>query len=155
VPCIHLETRIAAPAERCFDLTRDVGVHVQSARGTRERAVGGVTSGLLDAGDEVTWEAVHFGIRQRLTVRVTRCERPRLFQDEMVRGAFQSFTHRHTFLDDGDGTLMIDDFCFTAPLGMLGRAVGRLVLEPYLRGFLLRRALHIKRLAERRDGMPA
>ena len=50
---------------------------------------------------------------------------------------------------------MIDDFCFTAPLGLLGRAVGKLVLEPYLRRFLLHRALHIKHLAEGGDELPA
>jgi len=49
---------------------------------------------------------------------------------------------------------MIDDFCFTAPLGVLGGVVGRLVLDPYLRRFLLQRAQYIKRLAERREGRP-
>lgn len=62
---IVVETRIAAPIELCFDLARDVDAHVSTSASTGERAVGGKTSGLLDLGDVVTFEAVHFGIRQR------------------------------------------------------------------------------------------
>lgn len=58
MPVIRVETLIAAPIERCFDLMRDVDVHTQSTAGTQERAVAGVTTGLLKAGDEVTWKAV-------------------------------------------------------------------------------------------------
>src|SRR5919201_6660295 len=97
MPVIRLETLIDAPAERCFDLARDVEAHVGSTARTRERAVAGVTSGLLGPGDEVTWEAVHLGVRQRLTVRVTRCEPPTFFEDVLLRGAFKRLTHRHAF----------------------------------------------------------
>jgi len=54
MPVIHLETSIAAPVDVCFDLNRDIDVHTQSTARTRERAVAGVTSGLIDAGQEVT-----------------------------------------------------------------------------------------------------
>jgi len=149
MPVIRLETHIDAPPERCFDLARDVEVHVDSTSRTRERAVAGVTSGLLGPGDVVTWEAVHFGRRQRLTARVTRFERPGLFEDEMVRGAFRSFTHRHEFRPaGGGGTLMVDTFRYRSPLGMLGVLADRLFLERYMRRFLAERAAFLKRAAE-------
>lgn len=110
--------------------------------------MGGVTTGLLELGDEVTWEAVHFGIKQRLTARVTRLERPRLLEDQMVRGAFHAFTHRHEFRPQNGGTVMVDTFAYTSPLGILGRIADVLFLERYLRRFLADRALHIKRVAE-------
>lgn len=84
MPLIRLETWIDAAADTCFDLARSVDAHVSSTARSRERAVAGVTSGLLDLGDEVTWEARRFGIRQRLTAKVTRLERPRVFEDRMV-----------------------------------------------------------------------
>jgi hypothetical protein len=68
---IQLSTSIAAPPERVFDLVRSIDAHQQSAEGTKERAVAGVTHGLIGLGNEVTWEATHFGIKQRLTVRIT------------------------------------------------------------------------------------
>jgi len=84
VPVIVLRTPVAAPPSLCFDLARDVEFHQRSTAASRERAVGGVTSGLLGPGDEVTWEATHFGVRQRLTSRITEFEPPRRFVDEMV-----------------------------------------------------------------------
>jgi hypothetical protein len=74
VPRLVVETFIAAPPEVCFDLARDIGLHCETARHTQERAVAGVTSGLIGPGEWVTFEGVHFGIRQQLTARVTEFE---------------------------------------------------------------------------------
>ena len=67
MPIIKHTTYIEAPIERCFDLARDVEVHTQTTAKTKEKAVGGITSGLLNKGDRVTWEATHFKVKQRLT----------------------------------------------------------------------------------------
>jgi len=148
VPTIRISTSIDAAPERCFDLARDVAAHVRSTAGTDERAVGGVTVGLLELGDEVTWEARHLGTRQRLTVRISRFERPRLFEDVLVRGAFASLRHVHEFVPRDGGTTMLDTFTFASPLGPLGAIVDRLFLTGYMRRFLLARAEELKRMAE-------
>lgn len=88
MPTIRLETRIAAPIDTCFDLARNIDVHTRSAVRTSERAVAGITTGLIGLNDTVTWEAVHFGIRQRLTVWITEFARPHMFTDEMMRRNF-------------------------------------------------------------------
>lgn len=150
MPHIHLETLIAAPEARCFDLMRDVDAHTRTTGSSNERAIAGKTSGLLCLGDEVTWEARHFGVRQRLSVRVTRCEPPRIFEDQQIRGAFAGFTHRHEFRPAGTGTVMIDDFRYRSPLGPLGWVADRLFLERYMRAFLRERARGLKELAEAR-----
>jgi len=98
--------------------------------------------------DEVTWEARHLGVRQRLTVRVTEFDRPRHFQDAMTSGAFKRMVHDHEFSDHPQGTLMRDRFEFNSPLGILGRIVDRLFLVFYLRRFIRRRNEVLKRLAE-------
>ncbi|MBX3233690.1 MAG: SRPBCC family protein [Labilithrix sp.] len=145
---IELELFVAAPIERVFDLARDVDAHVASTPGTEERAVAGKTSGLLDLDDEVTWEARHFGVMQRLTSRITAFDRPRHFRDSMVRGAFRRFDHDHFFTTEGDGTRCRDVFDFDAPLGPLGRIAERLFLERYMRRFLATRMRVLKELAE-------
>lgn len=155
MPLILTELQIAAPIETCFDLARDIDLHRRTAAHTGERAIAGVTSGRVVAGDTVTWEATHLGVRQRLTVRISACERPDFFIDEMVRGAFARFTHLHRFYPTGGGTLMIDQFDYTSPLGPLGRLADALFLERYLRDFLTRRNAIIKRLAERPSADPA
>jgi ligand-binding SRPBCC domain-containing protein len=145
---ITLSTRIAAPPERVFDLARSIDAHQQSAKGTRERAVAGVTHGLVGMGDEVTWEARHFGVRQRLSVKVTAFDRPRRFQDVMISGAFKRMQHDHEFIAEPPGTLMVDRFEFESPLGFIGRIFDKLILAAYMKRFLTRRNQVLKNLAE-------
>ena len=145
---IRLETYINAPIERCFDLSLSVDLHRHSVAHTHERPVAGVTSGAMKHGDTVTWEAVHFGIKQRLTSKITAYVRPYRFTDEMVRGAFQEITHLHEFVPQPPGTLMIDLFAFRAPLGTLGKLAETLVLTRYMKGLLLTRNRYLKQVAE-------
>jgi ligand-binding SRPBCC domain-containing protein len=149
MPRIVLETHIEAPVEICFDLARDVDAHCETSAFTGERAVPpGRTSGLLEAGELVTFEGVHLGVRQRLTARITEMERPLRFVDDMVKGAFHSMRHTHEFEKKPDGTLMRDTIEWKAPLGPLGRLADRLFLEKHLRTFLIRKQADLKKLAE-------
>lgn len=149
MPLIHIETFIRAPIELCFDLSRSIDVHMASTTPSRERAVEGVTSGLIGPGETVTWEAVHFGVRQRLTSKITAYRRPRMFIDEMQRGAFKRWRHEHLFEGHANGTLMIDEVDYASPLGLLGRLVDALVLKNYMTRLLRARNAYIKTVAER------
>jgi ligand-binding SRPBCC domain-containing protein len=149
---IRVEVEIVASPALCFDLARSVDVHVASAKASGERAVAGVTTGLLNLGDEVTWRGRHFGVMQELTSRITALDRPRHFRDEMVRGTFTRLIHDHYFDQTPAGTRMRDVFDFTAPWGVLGRLAERLLLTNYLRRFLEERAQVLKGLAESGEG---
>lgn len=148
MPRIEITTAINASVERCFDLARDIDLHVKSAAGTNDRAVSGVTSGLISLGEEVTWSARHFGVTQQLTSRITAFDRPRHFRDSQVRGAFARFDHDHLFHADGDVTIMIDVFDYESPFGLLGKLADLLFLRRYMETFLRNRALVIKAAAE-------
>jgi ligand-binding SRPBCC domain-containing protein len=148
---IELSTPIAAPPERVFDLARSIDAHQHSTKGTGERAVAGITTGLIGMNEEVTWEARHLGVKRRLTVRVIRFERPRLFQDVMVKGAFKSMRHTHEFIPKSPGTLMIDRFEFESPLGVLGQIMDAVFLRRYMQKFLEKRNQALKQLAESGD----
>jgi len=153
MPRIELVTHIAAPCERCFDLARSVEVHIRSTASTGERAIAGRTSGLVELGDEVTWQARHFGFQQTLTSRITAFDRPRHFRDSMVRGAFKHFDHDHYFTPDGVGcTVMRDVFDYAAPFGFLGRLAERFFLTRYMRRFLAAHNRELKRIAESDSG---
>jgi ligand-binding SRPBCC domain-containing protein len=148
MPIIKNRQFIKAPIEVCFDLARNVDIHTQTTSETKERAVGGVTGGLLEQGDTVTWEAIHFGVKQRLTAKVTIMEKPHKFVDVMVKGAFQSFAHTHEFIEQTDGTIMIDIFEYKSPLGIIGVIADKLFLEKYMSVFIATRAKELKRIAE-------
>ena len=148
---IRVETEISAPPALCFDLTRSVDLHLTSTGASRERAIAGVTSGLIGAGQEVTWSARHFGIRQQLTSRITAFDPPHHFRDSLVRGAFARFDHDHYFEPHDGGTRMIDVFDYSAPLGVLGRLAEWLVLNRYMRRLLVERGAGIQAVAESGD----
>lgn len=154
---IRVETLIAAPIERCFDLARSQSAHVASTAETGERIVQGPAHDLLELGDEITFEARHFGVRQRLTAVIVEFDRPSRFVDQMTRGAFRSFWHEHRFVSCQADTQMIDTVKFESPGGALGPLVERLFLKRYLQRFIYKRAQELKTMAESsvQDGVGA
>ena len=148
MPRIELVTDINAPVETCFDLARSIDLHVHSTAQTNERAVNGVTSGLIGLGETVTWEATHFGVRQQLTVKITQFDRPNHFRDTMIHGAFQHFDHDHHFETTETGTRMKDVFDYSSPLGVLGRLANLLFVERHMRKLLVLRNELVKSVAE-------
>ena len=144
-------TTISAPIERCFDLARSVEVHLAGNVhfGESAVAVDGVTSGLVDLGQRVTWRAKHLGIWQNLTSEITRMERPTYFRDEMIRGAFKRMEHDHYFeAKSAHETVMTDVFRFAAPLSILGKIAEVIVLRRYMTNLLCERNTVIKEIAE-------
>lgn len=147
---VDLETKIDSDINRCFDLSRDIEVHKKSTTGTNEEAIAGKTNGLLELGDKVTWEAKHFGIRQQLSVEITKLTKPYFFEDRMTKGAFKSMRHEHHFKSINGGTLMIDKFEYEVPYGFLGWIFNKILLQKYMVRFLQERNRIIKQKAENR-----
>lgn len=137
MPEIILFTEINAPIERVFDLARCIDLHVKSTTGTREEAIAGRTSGLMEIHETVTWKARHFGITQKLTVRMTNYQKPDFFIDEMTKGAFKSMQHLHSFSSINTYTIMKDEFIYVAPLGIIGKIADTLFLKKYMTNFLI------------------
>jgi ligand-binding SRPBCC domain-containing protein len=152
MPHLELTTMIDASPERCFDLSLDVDLHTQST-GAREEVVGGVRSGGMRLGDDVTWKAWHFGVPFRMTSAITEYDRPYRFVDEQTRGPFANWRHEHRFEHDGDRrTRMIDLVDYRSPLGPIGRLVDRVRLEHYMAELLRRRNEFLRRAAEAPPG---
>ncbi|MFD0794679.1 cell division protein [Mucilaginibacter litoreus] len=148
MPTINLTTTINAPIERCFNVARDIDVHVASTVHTGERAIAGRTSGLIELGENVTWRAKHFGIWQNLTSKITDFDYPTYFADEQVSCAFKSFRHEHYFEQQGAQTTMRDVFNYRSPLGWLGKLADWLFLKQYMTTLLVKRNEVCKAVAE-------
>lgn len=148
MPTIELKIEIASDIETCFDLARSIDFHQLSTAGTNERAVGGRTSGLIDLNETVTWQATHFGIRQKLTSKITAYNRPFHFRDEQLEGVFQYIVHDHYFEQQDGKVVMRDVFRFQSPLGIFGKVFDKVVLTKYLTKFLTDRNDLIKEYAE-------
>jgi ligand-binding SRPBCC domain-containing protein len=148
MPTISLTTIVNATPELCFDLSRSIDLHTISTKQTGEKAVAGVTTGLLHLNETVTWRAKHFGIWQHLTSKITEYNRPFYFVDEMVKGAFAGFRHEHHFKQQNNQTIVTDIFAYTSPMGILGLAADKLFLKTYMTKLLSERNRVIKMYAE-------
>jgi ligand-binding SRPBCC domain-containing protein len=116
--------------------------------------VGVRQTGLLELGEEVTWEGGHLGVVQRLSSKITVLEPYSFFQDRMIQGAFRFFEHDHLFEPKDGGTTMTDLVRFRAPYGPLGWLAERLLLAGHLRRFLVARGIALKQMAERGAEIP-
>ena len=148
---IELNTEILNDINTCFDLTRDIDIHKLSTANTNEKAIAGKTSGLCDLGDKITWEAKHFGIRQRLSVEITKFDKPYFFEDTMTKGAFKSMRHEHHFKEIDGRTIMTDKFEYEVPFGFVGKIFDKLILKNYMKDFLMTRNKVIKEIAEKNN----
>lgn len=136
-------TRTNSRQSELFDLARNIDVHKNSMAKSREEAVAGVTSGLISLDEEVTWRAWHFGLPLQMTSRITEMHPPEYFVDEQVKGPFRRFRHVHEFRQDSEGTVMVDRIEFSAPFGLLGRLVEKMVLARYLQNLIETRNQHL------------
>lgn len=148
MPTLEIKTFIKADLKTCFDLARNIDFHKASMAHSKEKAIAGKTSGLIGLGESVTWEATHFGIKQKLTSKITEFESPNYFVDEMASGAFKSFKHEHIFKIEKNETQMIDKFHFQSPFGVLGKLVNVLFLKRYMTNLLSTRNEYLKAKAE-------
>ena len=148
MPVIHLTTLIHAPVERVFNLARSINLHEKSMSHTNEKAVGGVTSGIIQQGETVTWQAKHLFKTRFLTVQITAMKPYEFFTDEMVKGDFKSMKHHHYFKTVEGGTVMKDEFTFSSPYGFLGKVVNGIFLTNYMTRLLRQRNNIIREYAE-------
>jgi len=148
MPTIILKTLINAPIGHCFDLSRNIDLHLQSMKSSNEKAIAGKISGLIGLGESVTWKAGHFGISFEMTNKISAMEYPNFFIDEMVIGPFKKLHHQHLFKIIGSQTEMTDVFEFEAPFGLLGWLVEKIFLKNYLLKLIEKRNKVIKLQAE-------
>ncbi len=146
---IEVITFIDAPVERCFQLSLSIDLELNAAKAYYLRAVSGVTSGTIGAGERVGWETRQFGFAVSHVSEITGFDRPVFFQDTMVNGLFRSFRHDHFFRElSATKTEMRDVMRFSMPLWFMGVVSERLVMRPRLTVLLKQRNRLIRETAE-------
>lgn len=146
---INLTTKIKAPKQIVFDASRNIDIHQQSASKTSEVAIAGITSGLINLNETVTWRGKHFGVYLTHKSRITAMTFYDYFVDEMEKGKFKSFRHEHFFEEQNGVTIMKDKMQYEAPFGFFGKVFDSLFLKKHLIRFLLERNKILKEVAEK------
>ena len=125
---VTTEILIDAPIQHCFDLARNIDIHTETVwKHTKERAVEGTITGVIGEGEQVTFQARHFLVKQKLTSKITEFNEPYYFVDEMMKGAFKRLKHEHFFTEHNGKTLMEDRLTFEAPFGFIGWITERII----------------------------
>lgn len=145
---ILISTQVNAPIQIVFDLSRSIELHLESTQHTGEKAIAGVTTGLINLHEEVTWQARHLFKQRIFTSRITAMQAPSYFCDEMQQGDFKKFLHEHSFEANEKGTLMKDRILLEAPYGILGKLATAVFLKNYIRRFVTLRNTTMKQQAE-------
>ena len=148
MPTIHLTTFIAAPVEVVFDLSRHIGLHKISQQDSKEEAVSGTTSGLINEDEWVTWKAKHLFKTRFMTSKITVMNKPDYFEDVMTKGDFVSYSHKHYFKSAENGTILIDKITFESPYGVVGKIFNRFYLTNYMKALIEKRNKTIRSYAE-------
>jgi ligand-binding SRPBCC domain-containing protein len=146
---IELSTLIHAPVGTCFQLSLSIDLELEAAKTHCLRAVGGVTSGFITAGQRVKWNTNQFGITVSHLTEITGFQEPVFFQDSMIEGVFKSFQHDHVFRPLGpNATEMRDSLRFSMPFWLMGAISERFVMRSRMLQLLQLRNRRIKEKAE-------
>jgi ligand-binding SRPBCC domain-containing protein len=146
---INIVTKIKAPIQKVFDINRNIDIHQNSALKTNEKAIAGVTSGLINWNETVTWRGKHFGFYLTHKSRMTAMNFYDYFVDEMEEGSFKTFKHEHFFEEQNDVTTMTDKLCYQTPFWIFGKVFDYLFLKRHLTNFILERNRVLKDLSEK------
>ena len=144
---IKLQTEINAPIQKVFDLNRNIDIHKLSTSKSKETAIAGITSGLINKGETVTWRGKHFGVYLTHKSLISQMEIPKYFIDEMIEGRFNKFKHIHEFIEENGITIMNDTIEYETPFGIFGTIFDRLLLKSHLTKFIKERNHFIKEVA--------
>lgn len=145
---INLVTKIKAPVQTVFNVSRNIDIHQKSASKYKEKAIAGTTSGLININETVTWRGKHFGFYLTHKSRIPAMNLYDYFVDEMEEGNFKSFKHQHFFEERNGVTIMTDKLQYETPFGVFGKLFDFLLLKRHLTNFILERNKILKELSE-------
>lgn len=148
---IKITTNYFAPIETIFNTNRNIDIHQQSASKTKEIAIAGITSGLINKKETVTWKGKHFGVYLTHQSLISEMDFPTYFVDEQLKGQFKSFKHQHFFEQKENYVEVTDILEYETPFGIFGQLFDKLLLKKHLTNFIIHRNTVLKNLAEKQQ----
>ena len=148
---IKITTNYFAPIETIFNTNRNIDIHQQSASKTKEIAIAGITSGLINKKETVTWKGKHFGVYLTHQSLISEMIFPTYFVDEQLKGKFKSFKHQHFFEQKENYVEVTDILEYETPFRIFGQLFDKLLSKKHLTNFIIHRNTVLKNLAEKQQ----
>lgn len=145
---INQTTFIAAPAERVFDLARNVSLRKQVFLANDIMISGEKTTGFLQGGETLTLQFKLLFKQRSWKLKVVNINKPDLYVEEQVEGFLKSFRHEHYFKPCENGSFLIDQINYELKNGVAGVVADKLVYQNYLLKLLEIKNSSIKQTAE-------
>lgn len=145
---IKITTNYFAPIEKVFDTNRNIDIHQQTASKSKEVAIAGITSGLINKNETVTWKGKHFGLYIQHQSIISEMIFPTYFVDEQLKGHFRSFKHQHIFEQKENYVEVTDILAYETPFGIFGKLFDILFLKKHLTNFIKDRNAILKNLVD-------
>ena len=73
-----------------------------------------------------------FGIPLKWRTRIVTLNKPFYFVDEQIKGPYQFWEHRHTFIQKENGVLVRDEIIYQLPFGFAGKIIHSLLVQKKL-----------------------
>lgn len=86
----------------------------------------------MKKGEEIDYEFRWMGLPMRWRTLISHYQPPVGFVDQMLRGPYTLWHHRHSFEERPEGTLVIDQVHYILPFGPLGRLAHALMVKANL-----------------------
>ena len=144
---IKITTHYFASIETVFDTNRNIDIHQQSASKTKEVAIAGTTSGLINKNETVTWKGKHFGFYITHQSIISEMDFPTYFVDEQLKGKSKSFKHQHFFEQKENYVEVRDLLEYETPFGIFGKLFDKILLKRHLTDFITDRNTVLKHSA--------
>jgi ligand-binding SRPBCC domain-containing protein len=108
------------------------------------------TDETMRVGTEITYRLKWQGIPMRWRTRIAECEPGMMFADEMTRGPYRRWYHRHSFTAVPGGVEVVDVVEYELPLGWLGRLVHAALVRAQLEAIFDYRTTAVAEIFARR-----
>lgn len=98
------------------------------------------TDPVIRVGTRIHYRFRWLALPLRWETEITAYDENRMFVDEMVRGPYRHWRHRHVFREENDGVTLEDRVEYALPFGPVGRFAHRLAVRDQLQQIFDHRA---------------
>ena len=145
---IHFTTFIKAPAKRVFDLSRSANLFQISSDNIFEKFVEGLSSGLMNENETVSYQAKYFYRTRNLTLKIINLNIPNQITIQLIMKGFKSFQYNLYFKSIKNGTFLIDIIEYERSYGLMGKLLDKIFIKNHIAKLLSYRNEVINQYAE-------
>jgi len=118
---LHREQIVQRPLEEVFDFFADAHNLEEITPAFLNFRIDAISTPAVTRGTLITYSLRLHGIRLRWVTEIDVWDPPHRFVDVQIKGPYRRWRHLHEFKAVPEGTLIVDEVCYSLPFGLIGR----------------------------------